>query len=373
MLLWGFVLARPGLWHGVDDENGNTVFFLYLDAERSRVYTPQWSEEADLVVDGDQVQFKLPYKSYGIRFEGNRAEEKISGTWKIHQVQYVIKGTWTAREVFAGSDWKPWDFVKSDVDTVGKVLEQSCESLDTFRAYWKKEIEPVYFALLTQSLYADSDGDYRLPLREKRLERVYAFLQSGKELLPRSKTVLDVLPKVRKKVREKYPWVENLPVFLVFSGGEFDYSLLRTGDQRFLLLALEWFATLEGEEKIQPVLAEGLIYSFHSMVLPLATRGETEVIRRSISLQSLPQFDLVPFGAAADESLEETKEKLSMDFRLPRGEFYRAHLTGGERARTYQLLKQFGEVLAAGRSAPQLFVLTREQIYRALRDFFGIS
>jgi len=375
-------LAAGSLWHGVDDKNGNTTFFLFLDGDRSRVYTPQWKEETELAVSEDRVKFKLPYKTYGITFEGARTKGKLAGSWRIHQVQYVVRGTWTAKEVFSASNWRPWKFLEAKdltIDTFSTLLKKSIEDFDLFnlfKQFWDKEVEKVYFALFTGTLYADHRGDYRPPLRQERLRQIHKFLRSGKDLLTRNKEFSEVALDIRKTLKEKYAWIKDIRAILVFSGGDFDYRPIRIEDEQFVLLSAEWILGRENEAETKRLLAEALICSFHAAVSPMLFNGQTETVRRSIAAHLLSKLQFEESTSQKTEpkfTLAEGKKGLRKGFRSRRQGFYEAHLTGSARVGTYKVFQEFGRFLATGRSEAELFRLSAEDLGKLVVEFFGNS
>jgi hypothetical protein len=373
-------LANPGLWHGIDDETGKTVFYLYLNGAGSQLYTPQWSEVTGLKIDGDCIRFRLPYKSYGIGCEGRLNEDKLKGSWKIHHVQYVSKGAWSAVRVFTAEEWDPWavfEPAEPVTDLVSRLVARRFVSYDAFLSFWDQAIEPDFFALFTSTLYANSKGNYRRNLKDERLLQVYESLQTEEGLLENNKRLCSAVPLVTKKLKEKYPWF-NPSVLLVstLSLGTFDFRSIRIHDKQLLLFAVDWISReLSSEKEIAELVAEGLIYSFHAAVLPLSPSGRTEVVRRGIASFLLEHLrgqeaktDSIPKLSAAD--VASLKGRVARDLNLPFNDFFPRYLTGELRPKAYGIFLEFGDFLADGSDPSALFQLGTNDVKNALLRFF---
>ncbi|MGW8181733.1 MAG: hypothetical protein ACWGQW_23630, partial [bacterium] len=326
----GVCVAGPGIWHGVDDKTGNTTFFLYLDDAGSSLYTPQWERIHELAKEADHFEFRLPYKSYGMKCEGKLSGGRITGTWQIHQVQYVINGTWTANQVVAAEKWVPDAFLDSgtEVDIASRIA-RDFDDYDAFVSFWNQNVEPEFFALLAETFYADAEGVYRSSLKKGRLTQVYEALRTTKRFSACAGQIVPGISQARQLLRENYPWIaSDIAVVSTFSLGGFDYRLQKFANRYMLLIGVDWIAKSCPEKEVVGLLAEALISSFHFRTLPLGSRGQNEIIRRSIATYTLerldkPELQLYAFsGGAMEAPVAASKQRVREHLTARFGDFY---------------------------------------------------
>jgi hypothetical protein len=370
------------LWHATDDKTGATSFFLYFNGENSRVFNADWIEvDSGFQLEGNSFQFKAPFKTYGIKINGQVRAGKMQGGWQIPHPQYPMKGSWSAELLFYAEDWSPWGYLKRGeriVDLV-KILKAGHPYKDerSFLKFWATEVEPVFFTLLVYSLYSHGESGYDPTLRESKPKEVYKQLQaSGNRLFERSAKVKNEITQILSTLQKSYPWLKpSVPVGNVLSLGYFDFRLVKAGSEGLLMFGADWIAENAKDKEARRILAEGLICSFHSSYLGLPAQVASEFFYRSVANQILEQVK--PLSGETQQTsekessdLESLKEQLWEDILLPSILFFPTYMKGSKRTQAYLLFRQFGDALSVNRKPIDLFRLNKNEMRKLLAEFF---
>ncbi len=382
LLLSGICLGEASLWHAVDDKTGDTSFFLYYDQDSSRVFNADWVEvDSGFVIEGGKFRFEAPFKTYGIKISGQLSQDRMRGDWRIPHPQFPIVGAWSAEKLFVAENWSPLGFAESEGQLVDLVLPvakgQPFKDYSTFLTFWRKEIEPRFFALLSHSLYANGDSGYDRALRDSRPKEVYDLFQSREESLVKQAGYLDrEMPKVLADLQESYPWIKlSVPVCGVVSLGYYDFKILTVGETSLLLFGTDWMAEKLKESEARRLVAEALICSFHSSHLGAPAQVASEFFYRSVASHLIQQAKLFGVDAQLDsgasaEEMAALKEQLRRDLLLSSALFFPTYFKGSNRFQTYQLCLEFGKLMSVNRRPVELFRFTKNDMRKALKEFF---
>ncbi|HLV02811.1 MAG TPA: hypothetical protein VKZ59_16195 [Acidobacteriota bacterium] len=403
-LLWGSLVpsllvagsAGPtdGLWHAFEKENRKSVFFLVVSDNQVDVYSPRWIP-FDLDVElGDQITFRLPVGVDGIGIEGSFENGRFQGKWHRPHPQFRIEGEWFAERIIAASDYDPWEYLRSDkdiasaLDLVSLVADRAPveESFESFKKLWNEEIEARYYPLLASTLYSDATGEFRIHLRDERVQEIYSYLRSRSASLRKALEQLpDQLDGVRKDLQDKFSWVTFLhrPVFML-TGSKLDFATVMLpvdGEARsFLLIGADWLEGQTREEQKRYSLARALLYQMVAVPQP---RLGAEIARRGIAIWAAEQLeysgrpeDFIFLSSSQWDQLEESLPDLCRRLRgvyfAPLGDQLENYFLRGSRP-GYVIGYAFARAMSEGLQPEQMFTLESHQLEQRFQAFMSLK
>lgn len=389
LVFWSMVRApeaasREGLWHGIREDTGASVFYLFVGEDSYQFYGLSWAPlEAEIVSWTEKgFEFKIPFRGVGFHVAGEfDGEGGLVGTWKIPHPQFNYSGKWWAKKIPAKEGFRPWAFAEgrglaSPVNTLSG-LSSSYEDKEAFLSAWGEEIEVNYYPLWTSTLYT-VNGAYVDKVRDEQLDLTYKILDNlGAAMLAKSVFMGRRFAAVAEKIRENYPNFKGDPVpILMPSRGEFDFEVLPVLEEGspLLLIGADWVArVVNDDETLLTFMAEAAIAAeiesrgkFVNIPSRLAVRG----IAAFLSSKLYPSQEMY-FGEELKEQLPEFKEELLNKLQGAIRDPQQVFLSSRERRKTYTVLLGFARHLLGeeNEDPAKLLDLNPEEVQRGFREF----
>ncbi|HSR68950.1 MAG TPA: hypothetical protein VLU25_13515 [Acidobacteriota bacterium] len=293
---------RSGLWHAYNEENSSTLFFLVYNGVQSKLYDADWNRTTTTFqVEDGTLTFAVPGgrpQKVEARFE----EGKLKGVLEMRHVQFTARYEFQAIHVSDDPDWEPWAFLKEAEASVivswMKTLEKApLDDFSSFQAYWREEVEPRYYSLLTHALYGSETGIFFTHLRQEAIKTVFADLKErGEQIKQLADTFKELVKQSADDLRQLYPFLE-IPgqVVPILGRQPFDFQiriLSPIGTPRFLLFFdLNWMAEELERQQVRYQIAQGLVAFDHVIHRPHPPFFRNEFVVRGIAAYLASRLD----------------------------------------------------------------------------------
>lgn len=374
--------AKRGLWHGIREDTGASVFYLFVGEDSHEFYGLNWAPlEAETVSWSERAfELKIPFRGVGFVIQGEFSDDwKLKGTWQIPHPQFNYSGEWWSKKVVDQEEFSPWSFadgkgLANPVNTLAD-LPGSFESEDVFLASWEKSVEKTFYPLWTTTIYS-VNGAYVEEVRTENLALAYKIFENlGPSVLGKASVISEQFGDVAEKIRGAYPSYKGNPVpVLMPSVGKFDFEIFRvTEGSPLLLIGADWVARMISEEDDIPTyLAEAALVAemeaggdFTNIPGRLAVRG----IAAFLSSRLYPSTEMY-FGEEVKDQLPEFKREILNKLKGAIRDPQQVFLSSRERRKTYTVLMDFGRFLLEKEENPNsLLDLSSREIQAAFQEF----
>jgi len=356
-------MAGPfeGLWHAVRVEEGDTLFYLVIDADgKATLYGKDWNEaQVPVKIAGKEFSYQVQTSGREFDVTGEFLGSGMKGNWLLRHPQFQYSGEWTATRIHDRGDWKPWQALKEKHKglTLNLLAELASSAVDAsnfeeFCAKWRETTEQKYYEFLTTFVYVDEQDAFTEANRAKSLNQLFALAQERKGELERlSGQIESSFVQVREKLAREYPKAQLDSAALgVLADREFDYSLraLSGGVKPVLEINLRTYLAL-GAAGGDGFLAEALIYPALAAQTRLPNRVPSEFIKRgAAAFLGRKALNLPTKISAPKEKTDLMKQKVLQNLRAGVSGFFREFIAGEQRTPFYSLALEFAESLQAG-------------------------